>query len=149
MIELGQCQELEVIDLVAAGAVLGDDSEDVLLPYKYVPPGVRVGDPVRVFVHTDSEDRLVAVTRMPRATLGRVAVMRVVDRTAHGAFVDWNLDKDLFVPEIEQHVPMQVGSWYVVEVRCDKRTDRLIGSTRLGRFFDPVSYTHLTLPTKA
>ncbi len=136
MIQLGRCQELDVIRLVAIGAILGDETEEVLLPRKYVPMDLDVGDSVRVFVHTDSDDRLVATTRMPSATLGNVAVMEAIDRTRHGAFVDWNLEKDLFVPEIEQHQAMQVGSRYVVEVRCDKRTDRLIGSTRLGRFFD-------------
>lgn len=137
MIYLGECQELGVKRLVAVGAFLGDETGEVLLPYKYVPTGLSVGDSVRVFVHTDSEDRLVAITRMPSATLGKVAVMEVVDQTPHGVFVDWNLEKDLFVPEIEQHDAMRVGSRYVVEVRCDERTDRLIGSTRLGRFFDP------------
>lgn len=127
-----------MLRLVASGALLGDDSgEEVLLPRKYVSTDAHEGDTVRVFVHTDSEDRLVASTRMPSATLGDIAVMEAVDRTRHGTFVDWNLDKDLFVPQIEQHQAMQIGSRYVVEVRLDKMTDRLIGSTRLGRFFDP------------
>jgi predicted RNA-binding protein (virulence factor B family) len=122
--------------LIAIGAILGDETGEVLLPSKYVPTNLEVGDSIRVFVHTDSDDRLVATTRMPSATLGTVAVMEAIDHTAHGAFVDWNLEKDLFVPEIEQHQAMQTGSRYVVEVRLDKMTDRLIGSTRLGRFFD-------------
>ncbi|MFT5292079.1 MAG: putative RNA-binding protein (virulence factor B family) [Planctomycetota bacterium] len=138
MIYLGQCQDLEVMRLVGVGAFLGDETGEVLLPYKYVPTGLGVGDSVRVFVHTDSDDRLVAITRMPSATLGNIAVMQVVDQTPHGVFVDWGLEKDLFVPEIEQHHSMRIGSRYVVEVRCDERTDRLIGSTRLGRFFDPL-----------
>lgn len=136
MIHLGQCQELEVMRLVALGAILGDETGEVLLPRKHAPIDLGVGDSVRVFVHTDSEDLLVATTRMPSAILGNVAVMEAIDRTPHGAFVDWNLEKDLFVPEIEQHQAMQTGSRYVVEVRVDKMTDRLIGSTRLGRFFD-------------
>ena len=122
--------------LVTVGAILGDEAGEVLLPRRYVPTDLDVGDSVRVFVHTDSEDRLTATTRMPSATLGNVAVMEAIDSTPHGVFVDWNLEKDLFVPEIEQHDAMQVGSRYVVEVRLDKMTDRLIGSTRLGRFFD-------------
>jgi uncharacterized protein len=137
MIHLGQCQQLEVMRRIASGAILGDESGEVLLPSKYVPTDLRAGDTVRVFVHTDSEDRLVATTRMPSATLGNVAVMEVVDRTPYGVFVDWNLEKDLFVPEIEQHQAMRMGTRHVVEVRVDKHTNRLIGSTRLGRFFDP------------
>ncbi len=137
MIQLGRCQDLDVMRLVASGAILGDDTGEVLLPRRYLPSDLEEGDSIRVFVHSDSEDRLIATTRMPSATLGNVAVMEAVDRTVHGTFVDWNLDKDLFVPEIEQHDAMRVGSLYVVEVRLDKRTDRLIGSTRLGRFFDP------------
>lgn len=137
MMQLGRYQELDVLRLIAIGAILGDESGDVLLPSKYVPTNLKVGDTIRVFIHTDSDDRLVATTRNPSATLGCVAVMEAIDRTAHGAFVDWNLEKDLFVPEIEQHQPLRIGSKYVVEVRLDKMTDRLIGSTRLGRFFDP------------
>ncbi len=136
MIQLGRCQNLDVIRFIAIGAILGDESGEVLLPRKHVPRDLDVDDSVRVFVHTDSEDCLVATTQMPRATLGNVAVMETIDQTPHGVFVDWGLEKDLFVPEIEQHDAMQIGWRYVVEVRCDKRTDRLIGSTRLGRFFD-------------
>ena len=82
MIELGRCQELVVLQLVANGAILGDENGEVLLPRKYVPSDLEVGDSLRVFVHTDSDDRLVATTRMPSATLGNVAVMEAVDRTA-------------------------------------------------------------------
>ncbi|MFK7738811.1 MAG: S1 RNA-binding domain-containing protein [Planctomycetota bacterium] len=146
MIHLGECQELATLRLVQSGAILGGGVEhgggriggedEVLLPRRHCPRDLDVGDYVRVFVHTDSDDRLVATTQRPSATLGNVAVMEAVDRTKHGTFVDWNLDKDLFVPEIEQHDRMQIGSRYVVEVRRDARTDRLIGSSRLGRFFD-------------
>jgi len=135
--EIGRYQKLPVVRRTSSGAYLGSEADAVLLPRKLVPRGVVVGDELRVFVHHDSEGRRVATTRNVAATLGRIAVMEVVGLTPHGAFVDWGLDKDLFVPTVEQQRPMEMGSRHVVEVRLDERTDRLIGSSRLGRYFDP------------
>lgn len=137
MIEVGRYQELEVVQRVAVGVFLGSEADVALLPKKFVPSGTSLGDWLRVFVYRDSEDRLAATMLAPAATLGDIAVMEVVDESPHGAFVDWGLEKDLFVPTVEQEKPMRIGSWHVVHVRLDERTDRLIGSTRLGRFFDP------------
>ena len=137
MIEIGIYHNLTVVRRASVGVFLGSDEESVLLPRKHVPPGTSVGDRLRVFVHHDSEDRPIATTLTPSATLGGLAVMEVVDESPRGVFVDWGLEKDLFVPSIEQHRMMRIGSRHVVEVRLDERTNRLIGSSRLGRSFDP------------
>ena len=137
MIEIGRVQELKVLRSTSIGVFLGQGDEAVLLPRKVVPAATGIGDPVSVFVYHDSEGRPIATTLRPAATVGGIAVMEVVDLSPHGAFVDWGLEKDLFVPTVEQHRPMRVGTRHVVEVRVDDRTDRMIGSSRLGRFFDP------------
>lgn len=136
MIEIGKYNELTVARRASVGVYLGTEEDAVLLPRKHVPKGAAPGDRMRVFVHHDSEGRLVATTKAPAATLGGLAVMEVVGLSPHGAFVDWGLEKDLFVPTIEQHRPMELGSRHVVEVRLDERTNRLIGSSRLARYFD-------------
>lgn len=136
MIQIGRYQELPVAKTVGFGLYIGDPDDAILLPKKWAPEGALVGDRVRVFVYHDSEDRPIATTMRPRAALGEMAAMRVVDVTAHGAFVDWGLEKDLFVPSAEMESRMEVDSVHVVAVDLDERTGRLIGSTRLGPRFD-------------
>ena len=136
MIEIGRYQRLEVVKRVGFGLFLGTGEESVLLPKKYAPRGARVGDVLRVFVYQDSEARPIATTQTPLAAVGEIAPMTVVEVSSHGAFLDWGLEKDLFVPTAEQHRRMVVGSTHVVEVCIDERNGRLIGSSLLGSFFD-------------
>lgn len=120
----------------SVGAYLGTDTDEVLLPSKFVPQDAAIGDELRVFVYTDSEDRPVATTQIPLATEGEFALLKVVDVMKHGAFANWGLDKDLFVPFKEQHRRLEVGKRYVFAVTVHQATRRLIGSTRLARFLD-------------
>ena len=136
MIEIGRYQQLKVVKEVSFGVYLETADDTVLLPLKFVPEGTRRGDVLRVFLYLDSEDRPVATTQTPLAVLGGIAPMEVVDLTAHGAFVNWGLDKDLFIPKKEQFRSMRIGETQVVHVRMDERTQRLIGSTKLASFFD-------------
>ena len=132
-LELGRPNRLTVERLVDAGAVLAStEKKEVLLPNRYVPEGTKVGDVLEVFVHTDSEDRIVATTEQPKAMLGEAAAMRVVGTTPHGAFVDWGLPKDLFVPRTLQRTPLKEGEVAVVLVEYDERTHRLVGTTKLS-----------------
>ncbi len=133
-LELGKPNRLTVVRIVDAGAVLAStEGKEVLLPNRYVPENAAVGDLLEVFVHTDSQDRFVAVTDRPAAMLGEAAVMEVVDTTKHGAFVDWGLAKDLFVPKSLQQEPLQIGDRPVVLVDYDNRTHRLTGTTKLDK----------------
>ena len=135
MIEIGKFHELAVLAEVAAGVYLdAGKGEEILLPRKYVPAGTRPGGNVRVFVLRDSEDRLLATTQMPKAVAGEYACLRAKEVTELGAFLDWGLDKDLFVPFKEQKHRMMAGQNYVVRVCVDVKTDRIIGTSRLERY---------------
>ena len=98
MLKLGKINCLEVYRMVEFGAYLADEDEEVLLPRKFVPEGTVVGDKIDVFLYLDSEDRPVASTQTPKAMVGDTAFLEVKDTTDIGAFMDWGLDKDLFVP---------------------------------------------------
>ena len=95
MAELGKYQELEIEEILEIGAVLG--KERILLPKKEVPEGAAAGDSLFVTVYKDSEDRIIATTRKPLILLGETAVLKVIDVTKIGAFLDWGLEKDLFL----------------------------------------------------
>ena len=112
MIELGRVQELMVVREKNFGVYLGqkkDDAAAVLLPKKQVPEGTKVGDKLKVFIYKDSSDRLIATTREPAVTLGQIAKLPVKEVTKIGAFLDWGLEKDLFLPykEIFFQSPIQ------------------------------------------
>jgi predicted RNA-binding protein (virulence factor B family) len=134
MIQIGAYNRLEVARLTDHGMFLTDGEQDVLLPRKFVPEGVGEGESLRVFVSTDSEDRPVATTQRPKGVVGEFVALRAKQATHVGAFMDWGLDKDLLVPFAEQSRPIEEGQTYVVRILLDERTNRVIGSTRLGRF---------------
>lgn len=136
MIEIGKTQVLTVREKIGAGALLGQGRDMVLLPNKLGGSDVQVEDDVRVFVYTDSEDRPVATTQTPKAQVGDFCFLKVVDESRHGSFLDWGLDKDLFVPHSEQHEPMVVGRQYVVAVFLDNATGRVAAASRLAQFLD-------------
>ena len=105
MFHLGESQELYVVKEVGFGIYLGEEenaTEKVLLPKKEVPEGIKAGDILEVFLYKDSQDRLIATTRTPKVRLGETAVLRVADTGKIGAFLDWGLEKDLFLPYKEQ-----------------------------------------------
>ena len=105
MFHLGESQELYVVKEVGFGIYLGEEenaTEKVLLPKKEVPEGIKAGDTLEVFLYKDSQDRLIATTRTPKVRLGETAVLRVADTGKIGAFLDWGLEKDLFLPFKEQ-----------------------------------------------
>jgi predicted RNA-binding protein (virulence factor B family) len=136
MIQIGRYQSLKIGRLAEPGAYLTDGEEEVLLPNRFAGLKPRVGEEIRVFVYTDSEDRPVATTQRPVAVEGAFAFMECVDSTSVGAFMNWGLDKDLLVPYAEQHSPMRTGQSYVVRILLDEKTGRLIGSTKLSRYFE-------------
>ncbi len=110
--------------------------EDVLLPRRYVTDDMLLGDEIDVFLYTDSLDRIVATTKKPKAMLGEFGLFEVVDVTAIGAFVDWGLPKDLFVPKSAQKTPFQLGKKQILRVAYDEKTDRLFGDSRIGKYLD-------------
>jgi predicted RNA-binding protein (virulence factor B family) len=139
MIELGKYNLLEVMRSTPHGLFLEDKEEnDVLLPGKFIPEGTAVGDYLEVYIYRDNEERLVATTEEPKFTLYEFAGLKVSDVNDHGAFVDYGVGKDLFVPFREQRVKMEVGNYYLVYMYLDGETDRLAGSTKVDQFLDLV-----------
>lgn len=136
MIRIGQHNHLDIDRLVEHGAYLTDGEDEVLLPRKWVPEDAEPGDRLRVFVYTDSDDRPIATLEEPYASVGEFACLRVVDGNAHGSFVDWGLDKDVFVPFKEQHQRLMIDDRKVFYLTLHEATNRVIASNRLGRWFD-------------
>ena len=110
--------------------LISEDKDEVLLPNAYVTYAMKEGDEIDVFVYFDSEDRIVASTVFPKALLDEFGCFEVVDVTPFGAFVDWGLPKDLFVPKALQKFPFRVGMRVVLRVCLDDETGRIIGSQK-------------------
>ncbi len=134
-IKLGRYNQLEIVKEVDFGVYLdGDEDGEILLPLKYVPEGSAPGDILNVFIYLDMEERLVATTQQPYAQVGDFACLEVAWVNEYGAFLDWGLMKDLFVPFREQKVKMQKGRRYVVYVDLDEESYRIMGSARVERY---------------
>ncbi|MER0438909.1 S1-like domain-containing RNA-binding protein [Emticicia sp. W12TSBA100-4] len=137
MLHLGIKNTLRILRGTGVGMFLGDDEgNDVLLPKKYVPENAIVGDDIEVFVYRDSEDRIIATNLEPKIQLNQFACLQVKSVTAIGAFLDWGLEKDLFVPFREQNKKMEEGRWYAVYLYLDEETDRLVASCKVNRYFE-------------
>ncbi len=126
---LGQFQKLTVQKKVDFGLYLTDGEDRVLLPKKQVPEGISIGDEVSVFIYKDSQDRLIATTREPKLTLGSFGVLRVSQVNKVGAFLDWGLEKDLFLPFKEMTRQPQPEDEILVRVYIDK-SQRLCASMK-------------------
>lgn len=143
MAEIGKTNSLRVVKKISIGCYLdGGEHGEILLPRRYVPEDIKVDDYIDVFIYYDSEDRIIATTEEPKIKLGEVAMLKVVSITSSGAFLDWGLTKDLFVPFREQKQRMEEGKWYIVALYIDHQTDRLAASAKVEKFIDntPPSY---------
>ena len=120
MLELGKKQVLTVVKEVDFGVYLGDDKEKVLLPKKQVPEGIKTGDELEVFLYRDSSDRPIATTNTPKLTVGEAALLKVSDVTKIGAFLDWGLEKDLFLPFKQQTAKVKTGDECLAALYIDK-----------------------------
>lgn len=137
MIEIGKYNTLKVVKSVSFGVYLdGGEGLEILLPLRYVPMDTKPGDEIEVFIYHDNEGRLIATTARPYATVGEFQFMEVKDVNDAGAFLDWGIMKDLLVPFREQRIPMKEGKWYLVYVRLDPVTKRIMASSRVDKFLD-------------
>jgi predicted RNA-binding protein (virulence factor B family) len=137
MIKIGQMNRLKAIKQVDFGIFLnGDEHGKILLPRRYVPDGLELGDELDVFIYRDSNDEIIATTLTPKAMVGECAQLEVKEINDVGAFLDWGLPKDLLVPYNEQHKPMEVGRSYVVCIFLDPYTHRITASSRLSRHLE-------------
>jgi uncharacterized protein len=133
MAEIGKWNRLIISKAVDFGVYVdADELGEILLPQRYVPEVADVGDEVEVFIYHDSQDRLIATTQKPKASLGECAYVEVVGVATFGAFADWGLSKDLFIPLSQQRDRMREGYKYLIKVIQDPLTHRLMGTALLN-----------------
>jgi uncharacterized protein len=136
MLKIGERNNLRALEFIEFGALLDDgEGGEILLPNRFVPENLKVGQTLEVFVCYDSEDRLIATTESPRLTVGQFAALRVVSLSKVGAFLDWGLAKDLLLPFAEQTHDLKEGDDVVVFAYLDK-SGRISASMRLEKFAD-------------
>ena len=132
---LGKYNQLEVVKEVDFGIYLdGGDDGEILLPTRYVPEGCKPGDMLNVFIYLDNEERLIATTLQPLVQVDEFACLEVAWVNEYGAFLDWGLMKDLFVPFREQKMKMQKGHRYVIHAHVDEDSYRIMASAKVEKF---------------
>lgn len=136
-IQLGQKNRLKAAWKVDFGMYLeGDDEGKILLPARYMPEDLEVGDEIDVFVYLDNEERRVATTLEPKAMVGDFAYLEVAWVNEFGAFLDWGLMKDLFCPFREQKKRMEAGRSYIVHVHLDEESYRIMASAKIEKWLE-------------
>jgi hypothetical protein len=141
MVYVGEFNRLEILRIITPGAYLDDGEKGILLPKRFLPENAQKGDFVDVFVYHDSEDRLIATTQQPKAIVGDISLMEVVSVTPSGAFVDWGLMKDLFVPKSKQLSGMRKGGHYLVRLYIDEQTGRVAASEKFDHILSNENLT--------
>lgn len=137
MINIGEINKLTILRSTENGFYLIDEEEnEVLLPNNYIKDDWAIGDEVEVFIFNDSEDRLTATSITPKIKLNDFALLQVNDVNSVGAFLNWGLPKDLFVPFKEQKHKMREGKFYVVTMFLDYDSERLVASSRIDSFLE-------------
>lgn len=139
MVNIGNYNTLKVNRLVDFGAYLdAGNGVEILLPAKYITEPLKPGDEVKVFVYTDSEDRLIATTEHPLVTVGEFAFLEVEDVNRVGAFLNWGITKQLLVPFSEQKATMRKGGRYLVYCYLDHVTYRVAASCKINKYLGNV-----------
>jgi predicted RNA-binding protein (virulence factor B family) len=137
MVKIGKWNNLQITKELTFGVYLdGEESGEILLPKKYIQNEVQTGDFIDVFVYYDSEDRIIATTQKPFGEVGEFAFLKVIDANSTGAFLNWGLPKDLFVPFREQKGKMQKGESYLVYIYYDEASRRIAASARISKFLN-------------
>jgi predicted RNA-binding protein (virulence factor B family) len=131
MIKTGEFNLMKVLRAVEFGVYLDDGNEGILLPKRFMPENIKVGDEVNVFIYHDSDDRLIATTQKPLGILDDIVKLRAVSVTPQGAFLDFGLMKDLFVPKSQQLVGMRPNGEYLVKIYRDEKTNRIAATERI------------------
>jgi hypothetical protein len=140
MLKLGDYNTMKVVKRVDFGLYLdGGDEGEVLLPKRYATPQMKIGDELEVFVYLDQDERIVATTEAPLAKVGDFAFLEVAWTNQYGAFLKWGPMKDLFCPFREQKQRMQQGRSYIVYVKEDEETHRLMASAKVERYLTPLA----------
>jgi predicted RNA-binding protein (virulence factor B family) len=141
MIKVGTYNQMKVLRAVEFGVYLDDGNEGILLPKRFVPAGLKPGDEINVFIYHDGDERLIATTQKPKGILGDIVKLAVVSTNAQGAFLDWGLMKDIFVPISQQQQKMIPKGEYLVKIVLDEQTGRIAATERIERFLSNENLT--------
>ena len=145
MIKVGDYNVLRVLRETDFGFYLDDGAEGILLPTRFVPQGLKIGDEIKVLIYHDSEGRLIATTQEPKGVVGDIVKLKAVTVTNQGAFLDWGLMKDIFVPKSKQLSGMREGAEYLVKIYVDEQTGRVAATEKIEPF---LSNDELTVKEK-
>lgn len=141
---LGEYNELRLDRFTSPGAYLVDDEgNDVLLPTKYIHPDYQLDDMVEVFLYKDSEGRIIATTLTPKVLVNQFAFLKIAEVNQFGAFAEWGVEKHLLIPFKEQPKPLEEGKHYFIYMYIDEATQRLVGTSRIGMYIEPVENDEL------
>lgn len=135
MAQVGVFNKMKVLREVDFGVYLDDGEEGILLPRRFVPGGTTIGAELNVFLYHDGEERLIATTQQPKGIVGDIVRLKVVSVMEQGAFLDWGLMKDLFVPRSKQLTGMRAGGEYLVKIYIDEQTGRLAATEKFDSQF--------------
>ncbi len=141
MIRLGEINNLQIKRFTSVGAFLNEvepEDEDVLLPKAQIPDGAEIGDEIEVMIYRDSKDRIIASTNRAKLTVGQMGHLMVVSQSKIGSFLDWGLEKDLFLPFSETVGHIEKGKEYLVSVYLDK-SQRLAATMKIRQFLSTES----------
>lgn len=147
-LKIGEYNHLRIIKEVPFGLYLDGYEDEILLPLQYVPETYEIDQFIDVFIYRDSEDRIIATTLKPKATIDQFAYLEVKAVTPLGVFMEWGLAKDLFVPFSQQFQKMSVGRSYLVYVYLDGQTDRIVASARVEKFLPLTDGSEFTIGDK-
>ncbi len=135
MVNVGKFNNLKVVKEVSFGMYLdGGDGEEILLPKRYVPEGLKPEDDITVFVYHDNEGRLTATTTRPFGEVGDILMMETVDINGSGAFMKWGIMKDVFLPVSQMVSRMQIGNKYFVYLFIDEKTGRVTATEKIDKY---------------
>ncbi|NLJ81712.1 MAG: GntR family transcriptional regulator [Bacteroidales bacterium] len=135
MLSIGKFNTLNVVKQLDFGIYLnGYEEGEILMPKRYVPPHISIGDTIEAFIYRDSEDKLIATTEMPYAQVDEFAFLEVVAVNQMGAFLDWGLPKNLLVPFREQKIRLKQGDKALVFIYLDEKTKRIVASANIEQF---------------
>jgi predicted RNA-binding protein (virulence factor B family) len=147
-LKIGEYNHLRIIKEVPFGLYLDGYEDEILLPLQYVPETYEIDQFIDVFIYRDSEDRIIATTLKPKATINEFAYLEVKAVTPLGVFMEWGLAKDLFVPFSQQFQKMSLGRSYLVYIYLDGQTDRIVASARVEKFLPLTDGSEFTIGDK-
>ena len=141
MIKVGDYNTLKVLRALDFGFYLDDGKEGILLPKRFVPADLKIDDTIKVFVYHDSESRMIATTQHPKGVVGDIVKMKAVTVNEMGAFLDWGLMKDIFVPKSKMLGIMRQGADYLVKIYLDEQTGRVAATEKIEPFLSNENLT--------